>query len=420
MAKRESPNWTTQGASEAGPPGSSPSRREFWLGALLVLVVVFGLRETKIWRPEVVFDGRHNIQIAEAAAWWQGRLDLPERLWDTAEQDGRVYSHFPILFTIIAWGLLPLCGGVPHGFLLFGLALPIVLLAYVLFYRATTSPVGGAVLTVGFVCGTSAWSVIHQSLKGGGAYYPNHVLATVGLLILLVEFYGRRRVWRCGLGLIIATMARPLTAALAIPLVWIALRDQPPEQRRRQLIELLVVGVVVAGVPLTMNTLKYGDSLQTGYMLIYEGRDDSFAADAHEHGLFSPYFIPRNLYYMNLGFPRLHRIEMAGQPEYHLVHNTMGTGIWWTTPLLLWLLFDIRRILGDPATRSLLAAAVLVFAALMFFHTTGEKQLGYNRFSLDFMPVVLAVIAPACFLGRRRWVTLALVAWSVLYFRWLV
>ena len=191
-------------------------------------------------------------------------------------------------------------------------------------------------------------------------------------------------------------------------------------QRRRQLIGLVVVGVVVAGVPLTMNTLKYGNPLQTGYMLIYEGRDDSFATDAHEHGLFSPYFLPRNLYYMNLGFPRLHRIEMAGQTEYHLVHNGMGTGIWWTTPLLLWLWFDLRRILGDRATRGLLAAAIIVFVGLMFFHTTGEEQRGYNRFSLDFLPILLAVIAPTCFAGRRRWISAAMVAWSVVYFRWLV
>ena len=211
----------------------------------MVLVVVFGLRETKIWRPEVVFDGRHNIQIAEAAAWRQHRLDLPERLWDTAVHNERVYSHFPILFTIIAWGLLPLCGGVPHGFLLWFLALPVVLLAYVVFCRATASPVWGAALAIGLVCGTSVWTVIHQSLKGGGAYYPNHVLATFGLLVLLAEFYGRRRVWVCGLGLIIATMSRQLTAAFAIPLIWLVLRDQPAGQRRRQLIGLIVVGVVV-------------------------------------------------------------------------------------------------------------------------------------------------------------------------------
>ena len=74
MAKRESPSRTTEGASEAGPADPRPLRREVWLGALLVLVVVFGLRETEIWRPEVVLDGRHNIQIAEAAAWREGLL----------------------------------------------------------------------------------------------------------------------------------------------------------------------------------------------------------------------------------------------------------------------------------------------------------------------------------------------------------
>ena len=87
---------------------------------------------------------------------------------------------------------------------------------------------------------------------------------------------------------------------------------------------------------------------------------------------------------------------------------------------MLWLWFDFRRIWERPAARSLLAAAVLVFVGLMFFHTTGEEQRGYNRFALDFMPALLAVIAPTCFAGRRRWVSLAMVMWSVVYFRWLV
>ena len=38
-----------------------------------------------------------------------------------------------------------------------------------------------------------------------------------------------------------------------------------------------------------------------------------------------------------------------------------------------------------------LSAAGLVFAGLMLYHVTGARQPGYNRFSLDFMPVLLAM-----------------------------
>ncbi len=403
------------------PPGSSGSAKWFWLGAVLVTVVFLGLLESELWRPEVILDGRHNVQIAEAQAWREGRLDLPMRLWDTAEKDGKVYSHFPILFTMIGTVLLPLCHGVPHWFLLFFMALPVALLAYVLFCRITGSALHGALLAIALVCGTSIWPVVNQSLKGGGAYYPNHVLGVVGILILLVEFHGRQRVAVAGVGLIIATLARQLTAAFAIPLIWLAVREQPPTQRRRQLIALVVVGAIVAGVPLVVNTLKFGNPLETGYMLIYEGRhDDTFARDAHQYGLFSAHFVPRNAYYLNLGFPKFYRIVMAGRPEYHVRHNEIGTGIWWTAPLLLWLFVDLRKIVRDPARRSLLAAALVVFAALLFFHTTGQTQRGYNRFSLDFLPALMVLVAPTCFVGRRRWLTLAFVAWSVIYFRWLV
>ncbi len=87
-------------------------RREFWYGLLLVFLVVVGLNTATLWRPGVV----NNIQITEAKAWWNGHLDLPEREWDTALKDGRVYSYFPPMFTIIAAGVVPFTNGVPHRF----------------------------------------------------------------------------------------------------------------------------------------------------------------------------------------------------------------------------------------------------------------------------------------------------------------
>lgn len=397
------------------------SWRTHCLAAVAVVVVSLGLVEARLWRPDVVFDSRHNVQIAEAEAWLNGELHLPQRYWDTAVQDGRVYSHFPILFTAMAASVVPWFHGVPHWFMVLLVVLPLPLCAYVLCWRVTGSPVWGVVLAIGLVCGTSVLPVMRQTLRGGGAYFPNHALAVLGLLILLIELHGRGRVAVAGLGLLMATMARQMTAAFAIPLFWLALRDQRDGSRRGRVITLTLVLVVVAGVPMAVNTLKFGHPLETGYMLIYEGRtDDSYALDAHTHGLFSASFIPRNLWYMNLGFPRLHRIEMAGRPEYHVRPNTQGTGIWWTTPLLIWVFVDFRRLINDPRARSLMIASATVCAALMFFHATGSEQRGYNRFSLDFMPALFCLIRPECFVGRRGWISLGMIAWSVLYFRWLI
>ncbi len=393
----------------------------FFLAPLSVIVApIAAQREASRWRGDFRFTESSNIQILEAASWRQGKLDIPVREWDTALSEGKVYSHFPPLFTIISAMLLPLFGGVPHWFILLFIVLPVPILAYLLFRRATSSPIFGALLAIGFVCGTSAWPVMDRTLSGCRPYFVNHTLALVGLLIFLIAYQGQRRTWVAGLGLLMATMARSLTAAFMIPLVWSAWKNEPDAGRRRQWAALALICLSIVAVPLTMNTLKFGHPLKTGYMLIYEGRDDSFAQDAHEHGLFSTAFLTRNLYYHNIGLPKRHVISMAGQREVHYRPNMVCTGIWWTTPLLLWLLVDLVGILRQPSARILLLASACVYVPLMLFHASGNVQRGYNRFSLDYLPAILVLIAPKCFQGWRRWVSVAMIVWSVVYFRWMI
>jgi len=410
-------------AEATGAPQPTCDRRQGplfrWLGLLLVYMVVLGLTEARLWRPGTLFVGATNVQIAEAQAWWNGRLDLPERWHDTALHDGKVYSHFPPMFSIIAAGLVPFFQGVPHWFMVL-LALLVPLLAYELFRRLVRSPWWAAVAAIGYVCGTSLWPVLDWTIRTASPYYVNIMLANIGLLMFLIELSGRKRVWLAGLGLLIATLSRQLSVAFAIPLIWLALRRDGAELRGRRLATLAVVGVIVAAVPLVANTLKFDHPLRTGYSLIYEGRDDPLAKNAQEFGIFSPAFVVDNLYHTNLGLPNRYVITMAGQKEIHFRPNTACTGIWWTSPLLLWLFVDIRRILSLPAARWLLVAAGLVYVALLFFHATGADQRGCNRFSLDYMPALLAIIVPRCFAGRRRWISLVMIGWSVVYFRWLI
>ena len=391
--------------------------REAWAGLVLVLLAVGGLAEARLWRPELGFDGRANAQIAEAEAWWNGRLDLTERTWDTALLDNRVYNHFPPMFSFIAAAALAFSGDVPH-WLLVALATCVPVLAYILFYLRTGSPSWGAMLAIGMVVGTSAFPVLDKTLRSASPYFVNQTLATVGLLIVLIDAFGRRRGWLAAIGLLIAALSRQLTMVYGLPLLWTAFK-RPDGTRSAQACVVASLLLVVSTLA-TLNTLKFGHPLDTGYRHIYTGRDDPMAVEAKASGLFSAQYVPRNLYYANLGFPAVHRIIIAGKEERHLRPNSKGTGIWWTTPLLLWLVIDIRRILSDPVRRTWLAAAAIVFAALMCFHNTGFEQRGFNRFSLDYVPVLLALVAPDVITNRRRWITLVMVVWSVVYFRFLI
>ena len=107
-----------------------------------------------------------------------------------------------------------------------------------------------------------------------------------------------------------------------------------------------------------MNVLKFGHPLETGYRHLYEGLGTESAERTLQVGLFSSVYVPRNLYYMNLGFPSAKSINgiVRFKP------NPWGTGIWWTTPLLLYLWADFRRLWADRAVRGLLLAAAVALS----------------------------------------------------------
>jgi len=381
-----------------------------------VLLIGAVLVRPQAWSPTKVFNGRDNVQIAEAQSWWFGRLHLPERRFDTASVGGQAYSHFPPLFSFMAALIVPFYAGVPQWLVWLIVVIPIPVFAYRLFWIRTGSVLAGVVLAIGLVCGTSVWPVIDRALQGGAPYFVNHALATTGLCILLAEYFGPRRPWVVGAGLVLAALSRQMTIAYALPLLWMVRGGAIRSGR-----SFWPVGgafVLVVAILAGSNALKFGHPLDSGYIRIYEGRDDALASFAHRHGLFSLHFVPKNLYYALLGLPEVEQGDRVYFPK--VEPSAWGTGILWTTPLLFWLAVDFRRVFRDRRNWPLLAASGMVFAVLMCFHTTGYTQRGFNRFSLDYLPVLLAMLAPLCMKRERRWISVAMVVWSVVYFRWLI
>ncbi len=281
-------------------------------------------------------------------------------------------------------------------------------------------------MTLALVCGTSAWPVLERTIRTPAPYYVNQTLAMIGGLIFLIEYVGRKRLWLLGLGLIVAVWSRQLSVALFIPLAFVGWTHSVPAARWKRIAAVFGIGVVAGGVPLVLNALKFGDPFESGYMLIYladdenPARTDAMAVDARLHGIFSAKYLWRNLYYTNVGLPEVRTTIVNGIGQQHLRGNYMGTGIWWTTPLLVWLFADIRRIVRDQGRLALLGAAGLMYSGLMVYHSTGWAQRGYNRYSLDYLPIVFALLLPRCFEGRRRWISLVMIGWSIVYFGLLI
>lgn len=406
--------------AEAVPAAALPIGRSL-VGLAVLLTVFIVLCPAKIWRPDTLLGIDENAQIAEAKAWARGELTLPERKWDTALFEGRIYNHFPPMFTFLSLPLVLLFGGVPHWSVVLLVALPPLVLSYLLFLRLTRSPDQALLLSIGLMCGTSVLPVLEYVLRGAAAYDVNHMLAVSGQLLVAWGLIGRPRIALAGAGALLALWARQLTLAYFLPVLAVAWFAEPVSDRPKRLALAMGFAALGVGALMTLNALKFGDPLDTGYRYLYVDRpEDSFSRDAAAHGLFSPHFIPRNAYYLNVGLPRLHEIEIAGIKEYHLRPNVWGTGIWWTTPLFLLVFVDFRRIWSDPVRRAMLLGAGAIFLALLCCYATGYRQRGYNRFSLDFVPILFVLIAPTAMQGWRKWFSGAAILWSVVYFGFLI
>ncbi len=406
----EEPRWQAGGGNQIR---ISPALRNQLIGAAAVYIVFLSVFPVDLFKSDHLVWPAANVQVREAEAWLNGSLSLPMRMWDTAVVDGKFYSHFPPFMTLVSAGVMALGPeGVPFNVLSCLFVLPIPGLAYLLFLQRCPTVTGAVILTCAFVLGTSELMVLCRTLQSGKVWQTNHALSQLGLLIFLIDYFGRRRMWLGGLGLAIGVWSRYTMAAYLIPFLWTGFISKERVNRRGQVAAGLWT-LVIIGFPMYLNAMKFGSPLETGYALIYEGRDDRLAQDARS-GVFSVRFIGRNLKAMNLGFPMAKEIR----GETRLVPNTDATGIWWTTPLLLYLFIDLKRIWSQPRNRALLLAVVLIYAALMMFHTTGAAQKGYNRFSLDFLLAMMALFAPYAMEGNRKWITPVVAMWGVCYFAW--
>lgn len=378
-----------------------------------------------------------NQAAAEALAWLDGRLDLPERGADCGRVGDKFYSPFPPLLTLLCFavfGLNKLLFGDPgafYGLLYAGLvAVPIPALFYGVF-RSIGQPRGwAALLTVGAIAGTCLWRVAAMAQRGW-IYADQHLLSQIGMAILLIDLFGRQRLWLGGIGVLVTAWSRQLTVFYAAALLWTAWRSSLAAPARRRSIGIAVVAplAVTALAPMTLSYFKYGNPLESGYRYIFEDRHtDSIALQARNADggidVFATRFIPYNAYQMYVCPPRFEWSDLSGLQVQGLGG---GTGIWWTTPLFVLLLIDARRWWSDPLRRVLVLCSVAVQCGLLMYHHNGYDDAGYSRYSLDFTLVWLAVLAPGTGgvivgaegrprLDGRGIFTVGCIAWSVFYF----
>ncbi len=385
--------------------------------------------------------GGQNIALAESLAWRDGRLELEQDFKEDCEFEGRSYSVVGLAFTIMAVPITWMADSLgcdshfprPVFFLL--MTMPVVFVAYAAVRGIVKSKLWAALLTIGFVCGTPLGPVIAVA-RMGDIYSMNHVIAVVGVFMIAADLLGRQRIWPAVIGLMLACWSRQMTCLYALPILLIAWRartnraipdhavqsgksdakndGRSPSRRNVLPIFLALIGIGIAGaLPLTLNYLKFGDPLESGYKYLYTDRIDPIAVRART-ALFGIQYLPRHLHAMHLDYP--HWDIRHGKLHIDLV-EVEGGSLWLTTPLALGIFFTCRRWWRDVDRRILVFGTLPVIAGLHLYHTTGSL-LGMYRYALDFLPVWWLVIAPFTeSTPRAKRLTTLAIAYSILYYQ---
>jgi hypothetical protein len=362
----------------------------------------------------------HYVYLAEGML--DGRLHIdgkPPHRNDWAEHEGRWYVSFPPLPAIL---MIP--GVALFGLdfndrifsLLFAAAGPALLLLLLELLaargRIDRRPWERWLLTAVYGLGT----VYFFSAVQGSVWYTAHMVGGVMLLLYLIAALDARHPLLAGLFLALAFACRP-PMLLALPFfIFEMLRAAAPDQpvglrawlgaavrelglaRGARALALFgaPIAIVIGGL-MWLNLARFDDPFEFGHRYLQVIQ----APRIEKWGLFHYHYLARNLAAMFTSLPWL----SVQAP--HVKISLHGLAIWFTTPVLLWILWPRER------TRTYLlvvVTALLVALPSLLYQNTGWIQFG-QRFSLDYMPLLVLLLA----LGGRRFGKLfvALVVFAV-------
>lgn len=372
---------------------------------------------------------RNNVSYMEAARWMSGHLTLidditshpHERHHDSAYHNGASYNIFQPGQTLFFMGSFLIWNperGIPiFKFLILALGIGTAgIYATTFFLGAGRRWLPASLLLITCFVGAPFAPSFDRALHGS-VYRVNHVFVWffIGLFLMMLNRpLTDRRLLLLG-GIAAAAILFRLQALLVLLLPTLLLLQDGEgkswrirekllnaDERMRLFRRLLLLGVIpLLAVLLVhwLNYLKFGNPLETGYMKIYEERDDYLAARAHEHGLMSLHFLPENLFRHFVSTPE---VEFNGWFDVRVDGDARGNGILFSMPLLFAFLLLAGQVWKNPRIQAVFLTTLLVSLPVLLYHNPGYNAPGYSRYSLDYLPLLFFLLA-LCFGQASRW-----------------
>jgi hypothetical protein len=355
------------------------------LFAAVLLSAQRAYREYRTWYdpPDLV-----NLHVRQAGAFLKGRLDLERPAIDTAQYNGRTYVSFPpgpaVVFVPAVW--------------LFGERLfiaPIVCALLTILNVRTVRHILAALdvhpdlhywLIAAFFLGSGYWFVLVFSY---GIWHSAHVVATTFVLFALSEILRRGNTMRAGVYVGAAFLSRQFTLSMVVFAALLARNTPSPSAPAARLLAwsgmLAPVSLAIAAY-VAFNFARFHDPFETGYRFI--SFTDYELARVRAHGLFSPAYVPVNLFHLLVqGFHiEFTSTDRLAEPAV----DWFGTSLPAASPFIF---LALLAPLTSPVSRAAWPTILLTALVQSFYFVNGAGQLNWQRYALDYWPVLFLLVA---------------------------
>ena len=402
-------------AGALSPGGKQTAVRRGWLPRLLaplarppvaglVALAVYLARAAAYPQRLARTDFAYFNYLAEAFLHGQLHLRwLPPETVDLVFYGGRVYLYWPPFPALLVAPLVALFGlGVSD--VVYTAVIAAVSVALVARLLAALDEAGIAPLDAGrrgLLVATCAFgSVLLIVAHEAGAWATSQVVGWTCLAAASVAALtcpDRRGYLLTGLALACATATRLGLLCGGLWLAYYLLRRDRCRPWRWWLsaAALGLAPVVVALLLLSWyNAARFGDPRELG--LPWHNMSDFFRADYERHGMFSPHYLPINLYYHFLA------------PPFTALQRGMGGGFFWMTPVFL-----AAPHAAWVERRQGLVRALVLSCALLYVPIGLVMGVGYlygSRYLLDLFAPLLVLAALGVGRWRLDWLQVACIA----------
>ncbi len=160
--------------------------------------------------------------------------------------------------------------------------------------------------------------------------------------------------------------------------------------RVRQVVLFALPCLAVGAVLMAYNHARFGSVFEFGHRFLLDGTRNSIV----DHGLFSFWFLPRNLAAALVNVPQF----MSGYPYVKITGH--GLSLLATTPVFFYLLWPKKEQVAEASSdkfylslHTILWITVGITAAPgLLYQNTGWFQFGY-RFAMDYLPMLIILLA---------------------------